>query len=208
MSSTRTTVIIVLVLVILSATGSALLLLSRPDLLPKMLAQLERFQPKPITIAIKPPLPTATPQPTETPGPILVYVTGEVALPGTQHRLPYASRVAEAVAAAGGFTERANQNLVNLAGVLRDGDHVHAPSTDSDAGEVNLPTPAGGALVRINSASQEELETLPSIGPAMALRIIEYREQVSYFSSLADLDNVPGIGPATLEKLKDRIAYD
>ena len=180
-------------LAILIAAGSALLLMSRPE---------------PINISIVPPQPTATPAPTATPRPILVYVTGEVALPGTQHLLPHGSRVADVLAAAGGFTDLANKTLVNLAGILRDGDHVHVPSLEDNNIDGALPTPAGGALVRVNSASQEELETLPGIGPATAQRIIEYREQVSQFDGLADLDEVPGIGPATLEKLKDLIAFD
>jgi competence protein ComEA len=182
-----------LILVILIALSAVLLLLSRPE---------------PIHITIKPPPPTATPAPTATPSPILVYVTGEVSLSAAQRLLPHGSRVADAVAAAGGFTELANKTLVNLAGFLRDGDHVHVPSIESNSLDEALPTPAGGALVRINSASQKELETLPRIGPATAKRIIEYREQVSQFASLADLDEVPGIGAATLEELKALIVFD
>ncbi|MDE2853327.1 MAG: ComEA family DNA-binding protein [Chloroflexota bacterium] len=193
MSSPRTTVIAFLALAILIAAGSALLLLSRPE---------------PIHITIIPPQPTATPAPTATSLPMLVYVTGEVSLPGTQHLLPHGSRVADALAAAGGLTDLANKTLVNLAGNLRDGDHIHVPSIDKKSLDVALPTPAGGALVRVNSASQAMLETLPGIGPATAQRIIAYREQVSQFDGLADLDEVPGIGPATLERLKDLIAFD
>jgi len=109
MSSPRTTVIAFLALAILIAAGSALLLLSRPE---------------PIHITIIPPQPTVTPAPTATPLPILVYVTGEVSLPGTQHLLPHGSRVADALAAAGGLTDLANKTLVNLAGNLRDGDRI------------------------------------------------------------------------------------
>lgn len=181
------TIIVFLALGALVALGGAAVLLSRPE---------------PIHIIIKPPEPTATP------GPILIYVTGAVTRPGSQHLLPNGSRVSDALAAAGGFTEHANRTLVNLAGLLRDGDHVHAPSSGPRNIDRDLPTPSGGALVRINSATQEELETLPRIGPAMALRIIEYRELVSPFASLADLDEVPGIGPATLETLRELIAFD
>jgi len=193
MSSSLVAVAVLLILVVLLIFSGALLWLSRPE---------------PIHITIKPPQPTATPAPTATPRPILVYVTGEVSRPGTQHFLPYGSRVSDALAAAGGFTELANRTLVNLAGLLRDGDHVHVPSSEPSDPGGDLPTPSGGALVRINSATQEELETLPRIGPATALRIIEYREQVSPIASLADLDNVPGIGPATLEELSELIAFD
>lgn len=193
MSSARASLIVFLVLVVLISLSGALLLHSRP---------------KPISITIKPPPPTATPIPTPTPLPILVYVTGEVSQRGTQHFLPYGSRVADAVAAAGGFTKLANKELVNLAGILRDGDQVHVPAINMDPIDGALPTPSGGALVRVNSASQQELETLPRVGPAMAQRIIEYREQVGPFSTLADLDLVSGIGPSTLEALENLIAFD
>lgn len=193
MWSSRASLIVFLILVVLVSLSGALLLLARPA---------------PVLIAIKPPPPTATPIPSPTPRPILVYVTGEVSQRGTQHFLPYGSRVSDAVAAAGGFTGRANAELVNLAGILRDGDQVHVPAIESNNIDGALPTPSGGALVRINSASQEELESLPRVGPSMAQRIIEYREQVGPFSSLADLDRVSGIGPATLEVLEDLIAFD
>ena len=185
--------IVFLVLVVLISLSGALLLLSRPE---------------PISITIKPPPPTAKPEASPTPLPILVYVTGEVAHRGTQHFLPYGSRVSDAVAAAGGFTTLANKERVNLAGVLRDGDQVHVPAITTETTNGALPTPSGGAVVRINSASQRELETLPRVGPTMAQRIIEYREQVGPFSTLADLDQVSGIGPSTLEALEDLIAFD
>ena len=117
MSSSRTALVAFLVLAILIALCGALLLLSRPE---------------PIHITINPPPPTATPAPTSTPLPIMIYVTGEVARRGTQHVLPHGSRVSDAVAAAGGFTDLANQELVNLAGILRDGDQVHVPSIDAN----------------------------------------------------------------------------
>lgn len=193
MTSSNQSLIVFLILVILISLSGALLMLSRPD---------------PVLITIKPPPPTATPIPSPTPRPILVYVTGEVSQRGAQHLLPFGSRVSDAVAAAGGFTALANTALVNLAGILRDGDQVHVPAIESYSVDGALPTPSGGALVRINSASQEELESLPRVGPAMAQRLIEYREQVGPFSSLADLDQVSGIGPSTLDVLEDLIAFD
>ena len=193
MSSARTAVVAFLVLIILIGLGGALLLLSRPE---------------PIHITINPPPPTASPAPTLTPLPILVYVTGEVARPGTQHFFPLGSRVSDAVAAAGGFTDLANKELVNLAGILRDGDQVHIPSVEANRVDGALPTPSGGALINVNTATLEELVTLPNIGPVTAQNIIDYREQMSPFSELADLDDVPGIGPATLEKLRALISFD
>ncbi len=191
--SPRLTVLAFILLAALIATGGALLLQARPE---------------PTTITIYPPPPTAMPAPTATPGPILVYVTGAVVQPETVYELPHKSRVADALAAAGGLLESANLTLVNLAGRLRDGDQIHVPRLNSDAEENKLPTPMGGRRVYINTATQAELEALPGIGPALAGRIIEYRTQVGEFSSLADLDAVSGIGQALLARLRDVIAFD
>lgn len=193
MSSSGASLVTFLILVALIALSGALLLLSRPDS---------------VDITILPPPPTAAPPPTATPRPIVVYVTGEVARRGTQHSLPHGSRVSDAVAAAGGFTDLANRELVNLAGILRDGDQVHVPSVAAGRPEAGLPTPSGGSLVNVNTATLEELVALPNIGPATAQNIIEFREQAGPFSELADLDDVPGIGPSTLEKLEDLIRFD
>ena len=193
MSSSRASLAAFLILVTLIALSGALLLLSRPDS---------------VDITINPPPPTATPAPTATPMPIVVYITGEVAQRGTQHILPHGSRVSDAIAAAGGFTDLANRELVNLAGILRDGDQVHVPSVETSQPEAGLPTPSGGSLVNVNTATLEELVTLPNIGPVTAQNIIDFREQAGPFSELADLDDVSGIGPATLEKLEELIRFD
>ena len=193
MSSSRAAVVTFLVLLILIALSGALLLLSRPDS---------------IQITINPPPPTATPAPTSTPLPIMIYVTGEVARRGTQHILPHGSRVSDAVSAAGGFTDLADKELVNLAGMLRDGDQVHVPSIEANRLDGALPTPSGGSLVNVNRATLEELVTLPNIGSVTAQNIIDYREQAGPFSGPADLDDVPGIGSATLEKLQELISFD
>lgn len=193
MSSSRASLVAFLILVILIASSGALLLLSRPDS---------------VEITILPPPPTATPSPTATPRPIMVYVTGEVVRRFTQHILPRGSRVSDAVAAAGGFTDLANRELVNLAGILRDGDQVHIPSVETSQPDAGLPTPSGGSLVNVNTATLEELVALPNIGPVTAQNIVEFREQAGPLSELADLDDVPGIGPSTLEKLVDLIRFD
>ena len=192
-SSSRAALASFLVLVILICLSGALLLLSRPDS---------------IQIEIHPPPPTATPPSTPTPPPLLIYVTGEVAQRGTRHILPHGSRVSDAVAAAGGFTDLANKELVNLAGILRDGDQVHVPAIDDYRLDEALPTPSGGELVNVNTANLEELVTLPGIGPVTAQNIIDLRQQVGPFSELSDLDDVPGIGPSTLEKLGGLVSFD
>lgn len=193
MVSSRLAIMASLLLVIFIALSGALLLQSRPE---------------PVHITINPPAPTETPGPTATPLPILVYVTGEVMRSGTQHLLPHGSRVSDAVAAAGGFTDLADKERVNLAGILRDGDQAHVPSIAVDGQDGPLPTPSGGRLVNVNTATLEELVALPNIGPVTAQSIIEYREQVSPFAALADLDQVPGIGPATIEALQDLVRFD
>lgn len=189
----KATVLLFLTLAVLILLSGTLLLLSRPE---------------PIHITINPPKPTFTPQPTPTPAPITVYVTGAVAEPAKLHQLPYGSRVSDAVAAAGGMTERANRTLVNVAAIIRDGDQVHVPFAGDEGEGAALATPSGGRRVKVNSAPQAELETLPGIGPTTALRIIQYRELVGSFGSLEDLDQVSGIGSATLEALADLVAFD
>ena len=186
------TIILFLVFIILIALGGLLLLRSRPE---------------PAAIIIHPPLPTATSLPTAAPGPVLVYVTGAVHQPGSLHLLPFGSRVTDAVAAAGGLTDLAVLSLVNMAGSLRDGDQIHAPSIHQVGGGAVLPTPSVGR-VDVNTATVAELETLPSIGPVMAQRIVNYRGIVGPFASLDELDHVSGIGPATLAELRGLVAFD
>lgn len=171
-------------------------------------------RPVPVEITIRPPLPTATDGPTETPGPILIYVTGAVRKPNTTVSLPAGSRVQDAVEAAGGLLDEADLERVNLAAELRDGDQVFVPTTGEAAVaveatlEVALPTPPGGQKVFINTATLEELDSLPGIGPATAQSIIDYREENGPFTSLDDLDQVSGIGPAILEDIADLVVFE
>jgi len=191
-ASSRTTIIAFIIVAIMIVAGGALLLTSTPP---------------PVQITINPPEPTATDSPTATPEPILVYITGEVSEPEQTLTLPHDSRVQDAIDAAGGLTEDADLERVNLAGLLRDGDQVHVPAS-GDAAAAAIPTPSGGTLIFINSATQEELETLPGVGPAMAARIIEHREANGDFTSFEDLDAVSGVGPAMIENLQDLISFE
>lgn len=147
------------------------------------------------------PVRLSTPEP---PGNLQVHVTGEVAQPGI-YELPYGSRAADAVEAAGGFTEQADQKSLNLAAVLEDGSQVRVAAI----GEEPPPRSSGSAtqteLVNINTASAAELETLPDIGPATAQKIITYRDANGPFASIEDVQDVPDIGPVTYNAIRDLI---
>jgi competence protein ComEA len=168
---------------------------------------LDNLRPQPVEIVINPPAPTATSQPTPTPAPVLVYVTGAVINAGVTLEIPAGSRVDDVLDAAGGITELADLQRVNLAAIVRDGDHVHVPALD-ESDDFALPTPSGGDLVFVNTATLEELQSLPGIGPALAQRIIDYRQEYGPFTELADLEEVSGIGPRLLEGLEGLVAFD
>jgi len=135
--------------------------------------------------------------PTQTPGNILVHVSGAVISPGV-YSLPKGSRVVDAVTIAGGFASGAAQEEVNLARLLADGDQVDIPGIITTS-HITIKR------VNINLAGASELDTLPSIGPSTAQSIVDYRLEYGPFSSIQDIQKVPGIGPATYEKIEDYI---
>lgn len=159
------------------------------------------------------------PPPTQVP--LIVYVTGAVSEPGV-YSLPINSRVEDAIQKAGGMTEEANSNAVNLATTLQDGLQIHVPlksepailgsgvtssSEREEGGEKQTGSTTISYPININTASQAELENLPGIGPVTAQKIIEYRQE-NEFLIIEDLQKVSGIGPATFEKLKELITVD
>jgi competence protein ComEA len=133
---------------------------------------------------------------------LVVHVVGAVRRPGL-YRLPAGSRVADAVTRAGGATRRADTSLVNLAAPLADGVQIAVPRRGS-ASAAGAGGAAGAAAgpVHLNSATLEELDTLPGVGPVTAQKIVDYRQQHGPFTALEDLDAIPGIGPARIEQLR------
>ncbi|HTS72585.1 MAG TPA: helix-hairpin-helix domain-containing protein [Gaiellaceae bacterium] len=139
---------------------------------------------------------------------VVVDVVGAVRQPGL-YRLPQGSRIADAVARAGGATGKAELAQVNLAAPLADGEQVVVPKRGA-AGATIAPTAAGAgsgpaAPVQLSTATLEQLETLPGIGPVMAQKILDYRTKHGAFSSVDELDAVSGIGPKRLDQLRDLV---
>ena len=137
---------------------------------------------------------------------IVVYVTGEVANPGLQTLAPGQNRLIHAIEAAGGFTENADQASVNGALIISDQEHIrvlpvpgNTPSDSSPSG--NIPD----TLVDLNSASSEDLQTLPGIGPVTAAAIIDHRESHGPFTRIEDILEVSGIGEKTFESIQHLI---
>ncbi|KAA3648461.1 MAG: hypothetical protein DWQ07_05565 [Chloroflexi bacterium] len=150
--------------------------------------------------------------PPPTPAAIMVHVSGAVNKPDI-YALPHDSRVQDAIDAAGGLLPEADAQALNLAAVLDDGVQLRIPSkTESAAAPPVASSPltssiqSNDGLININTATQEQLENLPGIGPAKAQAIIDYREQNGDFGDIRDIQNVTGIGPATFENLRDLIS--
>jgi competence protein ComEA len=135
--------------------------------------------------------------PTATPGLLTVYISGAVATPGV-YILPDGSRVEAAVQAAGGLLPGAESSNINQAMLLTDGQQINIPGI-VDTSHVNA------GRVNINTATADELDALPGIGPTTAQSIVDYRLQHGPFQVIQDIQNVPGIGPATYALIQDYI---
>lgn len=135
---------------------------------------------------------------------VVVAVSGKVRRPGLV-RLPPGARVADAIEAAGGALRGTDLSTVNLARKVEDGELI----------VVGLPMPSAtggpdggetGGLVNLNTATLDQLQTLPGVGPVLAQRIVDFREQHGGFGSVEDLRKVTGIGDVRFNELKDRVA--
>ena len=138
------------------------------------------------------------------PASVFVHVSGSVVAPGL-YVLDEGARVVDAVAAAGGFAPGADESAVNLARPLSDGEQLLVPAIGAVADAGTAPAAAGDGRVNLNLADAAELDTLPRIGPAMAERIIQWRDANGRFTSVEDLLAVPGIGDKMLETLRDLV---
>jgi competence protein ComEA len=140
---------------------------------------------------------------------VVVHVVGAVRRAGLYH-LRAGARIADAVRRAGGATRRADLEAINLAAPLEDGlqvvvpRKVAVPAPGSAAAPGEAAQPAGP--VHLNTATLEQLDALPGIGPVTAQKILDWRQKHGAFTSVDDLDAVPGIGPARLEQLRDLVA--
>ena len=138
---------------------------------------------------------------------VVVDVVGAVRRPGL-YRLAQGSRIADALTRAGGATAKADLAQVNLAAPLADGEQVVVPRRGTGAA-----TPAAGsasaagpaAAVQLSTATLEQLDSLPGVGPVTAQKILDYRQEHGAFHSVDELDAVPGIGPKRLEQLRELV---
>lgn len=140
---------------------------------------------------------------------ILVHITGCVQNEGV-YELEENSRIKDVIEKAGGIKEDADLTNINLAEIIEDGTKIHIPSKNEtqeniQAVNTNIGSSSKTTKVNINTATQEQLETLPGIGSSTALKIIEYRKENGKFSSIEQIKEVSGIGESKYKKIKDYI---
>lgn len=150
---------------------------------------------------------------------IIVHITGEVINQGIV-KIKKNSRITDVIEKAGGTTAEADLSKVNLAYQIKDGQKIYIPNINDNEKEMKeyITEEAGtniiiedkqvGNKVNINTAAQTELETLTGIGPSTALKIINYRKENGDFKQIEDIKNVPGIGEAKFESLKEDICVE
>lgn len=189
-----------------------------------------KSDPAPEPVTKQAPTPRTEPQTTAgTPSRIRVHVVGAVKKPGL-YELEPGSIAADAVKKAGGLSRKADQAGINLAAPVNDGEQIRVPqqggvnsntgggppgnpdksdNADRSGSAADSAAGAGSSpVVRINSASADELQQLPGVGPALAQRILDFRSEHGPFRGPADLDAVSGIGPSILGKIEKMVSYD
>lgn len=177
----------VFVMVALMGTGGLVMVLQGKGVAPKPTW-------KPVQIELSEP---TTSENTYT---VWVQLSGEVAVPGL-YAASSNMRVKDIVDRAGGMTEKANLNRVNLAKRVKDGLHVHIPTRKTKKVKRSKSKPASG-VININTASASDLTAVKGIGPKTAERIIAYRTEHGLFNSYKDLTKVKGIGPKTVDRIR------
>ncbi len=146
---------------------------------------------------------------------IIIHITGEVENEGII-KIKKDARIADVIDEAGGVTNEADLSKINLAYSVKDGQKIYIPNVNDKENEEEYITQEAGdevivegevktSKVNINTAKQTELETLSGIGPSIALKIINYREENGEFKTIEDIKNVPGIGDAKFENIKENI---
>lgn len=151
------------------------------------------------------PIRLAAPTRTSAAAVLVVHVVGAVRRPGL-YRVPDGARVADALTRAGGPSRKAQLELVNLAARVADGEQIVVPRRGAAAPAVAGASGSTAGPVHLNSATLEQLDELPGIGPVTAQKILDYRQEHGAFGSVDELDAVPGIGPARLGELRDLVA--
>ena len=186
------------VLIGLLASG-LILLLSRPQ------------QGKPVLLSPAPtPTQTLPPEPTASPAPLIVQIGGEIQSPGI-YSITVQARLGDLIDLAGGLTAVADMKRVNYAAIIRDGDYFYIPAVDETIPNTARNAPQNSTAnseginfpLDLNQASQDELESLPGIGPTKAADIVAYRDQFGPFFSIDQLVEVPGIGEAIIDGLRE-----
>lgn len=151
---------------------------------------------------------------------IVIYITGAIKNEGI-YDMEKNSRIADCIEKAGGLTEEANIENINLAYILEDGMKIHIPKKHENINEIKdytndylakdsavsetLKNTSKDERININTATQTELETLPGIGPSTAIRIIEYRTENGKFNNIEDIKKIRGIGDSKFLQIKGLI---
>lgn len=136
-----------------------------------------------------------------------VHISGAVATPGV-YSLPANARLADAIAAGGGLSARADPSGINLAARVGDGERIVIPAIEEAQPSEGESTPAGPGMININTATAAELEVLPGIGPVLAGRIVDDREANGPFLGVDGLTRVDGISAATVDEVRDLVTID